>query len=231
MMTFTLNTYSQQARIADLKVSIVSPLVNSSIKSPGTLLVKFSVFNKGPDALKPNDTIRFYPISNDTLFKRRTVYCSKITLAGDSEIFSTTIPFNAPYDNNYYSLGISTLGAINRSPDSLRSESLKMQNDNSSYITVKHRSATSFVENILIKNQVNIYPNPANAFVNFKFDENASGYKIELCNLKGQILRASQSSNFNKNESMSTMDIPAGVYIVKFSNAICSFYGKLNIIH
>ena len=152
LFLFSCELSGQQARIVDLRVKIISPLKGSSIKSPGVVLVKFSIFNKGPDDLKPSDTIFYYPETNDTLFKSKRVFSSKNIAAGDSEVFSLNIPFNAPYDNNYYILGIGGLTAYNRSPDSLRRESHNWQKDNSNYITVQHRSATSNI-NILVSSQ------------------------------------------------------------------------------
>ena len=228
IMSYKAN--GQTARIVDLKVNILSPLSGSWIKSPGTVLINFSIFNKGPDVLKPYDTIFFYPESNDTLFKTKRIFCSKILQVGDSEIFNITIPFNSPNDNNYYNLGISGVTAYNRSPDSLRRESLKWQKDNTKHITVKHRSATSAVNKFSLQNQFIIYPNPANDFFNLKIDEKSGIDQIELFTLNGKRVKKFQLNNFSQFKVL-TDDLPNGVYFVKCSNNQTSYCSKLTIIH
>ncbi len=223
--------FGQNARIVDLKVRIISPLKNSYIKSPGSVVIQFSVINKGPDDLKTTDTIFYYPQSNDTLFKSKRVYPSKTIQPGDSEIFTCLIPFNSPYDQNYYFLGIMALSAYNRSKDYLTNEPLSTQGDNTATTSVKHRSATSGINYTSNLKEPFFYPNPVNDFLFFNFDKNSFDYSILITDSKGIIVKDYDLSNNLRYPFIKTDDLPNGLYFIKFSNNNYTVCSKLIVLH
>lgn len=225
--------YCQKARIVNLRVNIISPLKNSFIKSPGSVNVQFSVYNQGPDVVKPSDTIIFYPKSNDTLFKYKRAYSTKIIQAGDSEIFNVLIPHNASYDNNFYNLGITALYAYNKSPDSVRSEPLSWQKDNTFFITVRHRSATSNINLIQSLKPVKTYPNPANNFViidltNIKLSALS---RIFVSDLHGGVVKNYNIPIFSKEINLPIMELANGIYIISVITPNSVYNSKLIVNH
>ncbi len=221
----------QTERIVDLRVRIISPLKNSYLKSPGTVDVKFSVINKGPNILKPSDTIVYYPKSNDTLFKFKRVFTSKIIQPGDSEVFTALIPYSSPYDQNYYVLAIVGLGAYNRSNDFLKDEPINTQNDNSSSITVRHRSATSGIDLINFSKVLQISPNPANDYVNIQFEKNNDISRITVADLQGKILKDFEFLGKQNFVTLPTEDLETGVYFITCNGIKTSICSKLVILH
>lgn len=219
---------AQSARIVDLKVSIVSPIKNTYIKSPGTIEVKFSVFNKGTSDLKPTDRLSYYPISADTLFKVKFIYPTKVIHPLDSEISSVFIPFNSPYDQNYYYVGIDGLGAFNNSSDSLRSESLSMQKDNSASVIVKHRSATSSISK-QYSNQLIVYPNPIIDFLNIEFEKVYEDMQVSLIDIKGAEIKRLIFNGQLSNVIIDVNELDNGIYFIKCYSKNIIMYKKIFI--
>ncbi len=67
-----------------------------------------------------------------------------------------------------------------------------------------------------LKNDLQLYPNPADDLVHLKIDRGADGYRIEVTNQLGQVvLRQSTSADVT---ALSVADLPAGLYTVKLTD-------------
>jgi hypothetical protein len=220
-------SWSQNARIVDLKVRILEPKVASFIKSPGIISLKFSVINNGKGDLLPSDTISLYPKTNDSLFKYLYLKPSKIVHPRDSDIFIIQLPFNSKFDNNFYQVCILSAVAFNRSSDSLRIENLKQQIDNTACITVKHRSATSSMNSISKLNSLNLYPNPATRNVLIgKPDNTNSEYNLSIFDKHGVLVHKELVVFLSETTSFSLDFIDAGMYSIELNNGLSTFRSK-----
>lgn len=202
-----------QVRFIDLRLKVLSPLPNSYIKSPGVLDLKFSIYNKGIDSIYKSDTLVCYFTTNDSHFKYRYIYFSKNIAPYDSEIFITGLPYNSKYDYNYWNVSASCQ-ILNRTKF-IQNESVSQQNDNKSSFFLKHRSATSYL-NSINRNNLTIYPNPADNVVNFIFKDEI--YKIEIYDISGKIIKDISDINIFKNRILDTEGLSNGIYYLKFLN-------------
>jgi hypothetical protein len=84
---------------------------------------------------------------------------------------------------------------------------------------VIHASGVGVSEQELIKNSINVFPNPANDFlnINFNFDLGITFSKIEITNNLGQIIREEEINFKNNIALIKTNDLPSGVYTLKIS--------------
>jgi len=66
----------------------------------------------------------------------------------------------------------------------------------------------------------NIFPNPANDFVNIRFNENTENVNIELTNALGQVVYAEVIDNTYSGESteLNTSNLMPGIYFVKIAS-------------
>jgi len=226
-----IDLYAQKARIVDLKVRILSPAMNSSIKSPGIVELKFSMFNKGPDKIKLSDTIIFYPKSTDTLFKFQKVFAHKEVVAGDSDIFTFIIPFNSRYDQNYYNLGILQLYAYNFSSDSLRNEKPATVNDNKAFVIVKHRSAISEISKLVDKTSIKTYPSPANNSLKIETNSGNKMNLIVVSNAIGENIIVYNLDSPKDQFALQTNDFTNGIYFLTITTEQSIIRTKFMIQH
>jgi len=232
ILTFPAFLFAQKARIVDLKVRILSPIKNSYIKSPGTLDLTFSVFNKGPDNIKLNDTIVYYASSPDSFFKFKKINPNKEIIVGDSDVFVFLLPFNSKYDMNFYEVGIASLYAYNFSKDSLRNETINMRKDNKDFVALRHRSATSKISNQFIRKRLELFPNPSNDMVSITLPNLSSKLnQIIVSDNLGRLIKYYNIENFNSEVTYSVLDLKNGLYNVTIIDGNYVHHSKLLILH
>jgi hypothetical protein len=78
-------------------------------------------------------------------------------------------------------------------------------------ISVSGPSAINDAENVLVSN---VYPNPANDKINFRFSQSGS-VRIELYNISGNLLRVIDSENEDLVENINVSDLSKGMYFYK----------------
>jgi hypothetical protein len=85
---------------------------------------------------------------------------------------------------------------------------------------VIHASGVGVSEQELIKNSINVFPNPANDIlnVNLNFDLGITFSKIEITNNLGQILREEEINFKNKTATIKTDALENGVYFLQLSS-------------
>jgi hypothetical protein len=81
---------------------------------------------------------------------------------------------------------------------------------------VVHASGVGLSEQAIIKNSVNVFPNPAtdNLNITLNFDLEKEFTKIEILNSLGQLIREEEIVFKNKNAAIKTSDLPNGVYLL-----------------
>ena len=211
--------YCQTPRTVDLRVRIIEPMKGNYVKSPQNLNIKFSMYNYGPDKITPEDTLRFFPSNNDSNFKQKIVTFNKITLPGDSDVFTISLPIDSRFDNNYYQICIGSAIAYNRSStNSLLPEPLNTQNNNSNCITLKHRSQTSSISSNISSEFIQVNPNPAQheIFITFPIENNDSNSLFVMYGPLGQSFIL-QTERENRNQiRLNTSELANGLYYLLF---------------
>lgn len=81
---------------------------------------------------------------------------------------------------------------------------------------VVHASGVGISEQELIKNSINVFPNPAsdNLNISLNFDLGIKFSKIEIINNLGQLIREEEINFKNKTTSINTTELPNGVYLL-----------------
>lgn len=95
-------------------------------------------------------------------------------------------------------------------------------------LLISYRSATSVNDKII--DNIKLYPNPANNFINVNFDENIKTItKIEIIDLYGSVQKI--ATNYINNTSIDVSDLASGIYIINlYSNEEVIGSQKINII-
>ncbi len=68
-----------------------------------------------------------------------------------------------------------------------------------------------------VKKEISLFPNPANDILNTLFDPNSGICKLEIIDVSGKLIHAQSCSNGNA--KISILDIPQGVYFIRFVNS------------
>jgi hypothetical protein len=93
---------------------------------------------------------------------------------------------------------------------------------------VIHASGVGVSEQEIIKNSINVFPNPANDIlnVNLNFDLGITFSKIEITNNLGQIIREEDINFKNKTTTINTTELPNGVYLLNLKGENSTIVSK-----
>jgi|GEM_PF-3393651 len=93
--------------------------------------------------------------------------------------------------------------------------------NDSDMLVAKYSLSTTFVDEINVINQIRLYPNPANTFINIELGEtayNLSEFKIKIYDVLGIII---YNENFYSNEfQLNVSNFTKGLYLFEITNVI-----------
>lgn len=186
--------------------------------------MKFSIYNKGIDSIYKTDTLVCYFATIDSSFKYKYLYFSKNIAPYDSEIFNTNLYHNSKYDFDFWYIS-SDCHVFNRSKNRIVQETPEQVNDNTDRMFLKHRSATSQVNNNVANENLILFPNPFKDILNIESISDLNNMTIEIFELSGKSIFKEIVSE--KAIKLDLSNIPSGIYYIKtvFNNS--SFLNKL----
>lgn len=225
IVSFNLG-FAQTARLVDLKIRLLYPIADQIITSPSVVNLKFSVYNKGKDSIKPSDKMLLHTCGMDSgTRKYKYIYPNIFIAPNDSAVFTEPLPTYYEYNWDYYQIGICFCMFVNKGSDSLRDESLDQQKDNKNIVMVKHRFTNKIIDNT--KNPNIIYPNPSSGLFSIKQDYTVPGSQIKVYDVQGRLVLDENVLNNTSNYDIDLSHLPSGVYSFNYKTPNNNFSGKI----
>lgn len=85
---------------------------------------------------------------------------------------------------------------------------------NTTFVESQEECEALSIDNLSLKSDISIYPNPANAIINFKYDSSFEIKKVILMNSLGQVIKETTSKN-----SVDISTLQNGIYLIEIEDA------------
>ncbi len=226
ILTFTGNLFSQAARIVDLKLNVLEPKQMTPIVSPANINFKFSMLNKGPSSIHIGDSLDCIFFSSSMNYTRKRVAFTKAIALGDSEVFNISVPLMDTQFQPYFSVVV-RIYPFNFGADSLRTETLEMQQDNRQVIRLP---LTVLSVNTTFKENWKISPNPAIGSITI---QPPAGTNIDECRYSITDISGKSIHSGLVHPATPTLvnveQFSSGIYFLNIKNGNGSFNSKIVI--
>lgn len=221
-LTFSLiaNAQNPKWRNIDIKANIISPNTGDYIVSPTTVKTIYSIANLGPDTVWTLDSFHVSIAHlNDSQSEVLIIPVNIMLVPGDSIIYEHNREIDLDVDHNAYR--ISVVGRLyNRSPNYpffWETTDLPIAKNNQSQVFLKHRSATSSInETKMNVQEIKIFPNPASQVVKVQTSFYLNGqYSLMIQDMTGKRVMHEQigrEMRNNKEVSIDISNLSNGVY-------------------
>jgi hypothetical protein len=209
-----LSTYAQ--RHSDLGLTLNSPATGSTVPSLQYVNFNMTVKNLGADSIKTTDSLGLYMyIGNDTFaifvngqVQTYRLYTGITIKAGDSLAISVPMVFDTSFNNITFNL-CWAIGILPKVADPIY-DTVHTNNACCTILTVKKAPNSVAIVNRDVA--VEVYPNPAKDFINFRISgQGQSHVRVQLMNAIGQLMRQ-QEKETGTLISVNTTGLPGGMY-------------------
>ncbi|MDI1234253.1 MAG: T9SS type A sorting domain-containing protein [bacterium] len=234
---FLIKVNAQCCRYINIKVKIVEPSTKTVVYSPGKVYYKVRVYNPGFDTIRTLDSF-IYSLQitrnfGPNIYKVFKYRFTKVVPKGDSIDIVGNLDITDSVSNPQYNLTVS--GTLrNRKEYDIIEETSVERNDNSSDVTFQQvYDPKHTIINSIFKNQLKIFPNPANTIFNISVPSDLLNQtcNIKIIDMQGRLINSYLLSSANSNFQIPIEQLANGNYLILLESETKNFQSILSIQH